>query len=186
MAITYTWTIPTCEHDIATGGINVVHWRCTASETVGSADLTYTASLRHSGLTPDPSSPDFTPYADVTEAQAQGWVWDSVSQADTEAALASKIDAQKNPTEASGNSMGSRIMEMDALLNMVFAAVISGLGWWIKSQHDEIKRVTILLNRTREEMAKEYVTKADSSEVLSQIMNKFDRLEEKIDRLMER
>jgi hypothetical protein len=43
-------------------------------------------------------------------------------------------------------------MEMDALLNMVFAAVISGLGWWIKSQHDEIKRVTILLNRTREEL----------------------------------
>ena len=77
-------------------------------------------------------------------------------------------------------------MEMDALLNMVFAAVISGLGWWIKAQHDEIKRVTILLNRTREELAKEYVTKADSSEVLSQIMNKFDRLEEKIDRLMER
>jgi hypothetical protein len=29
-------------------------------------------------------------------------------------------------------------MEMDALLNMVFAAVISGLGWWIKSQHDEL------------------------------------------------
>ncbi len=77
-------------------------------------------------------------------------------------------------------------MEMDALLNMLFAAVISGLGWWIKAQHDEIKRVTILLNRTREEMAKEYVTKADSSEVLSQIMSKFDRLEEKIDRLMER
>ena len=77
-------------------------------------------------------------------------------------------------------------MEMDALLNILFAAVISGLGWWIKAQHDEIKRVTILLNRTREEMAKEYVTKSDSSEVLSQIMNKFDRLEEKIDRLMER
>ena len=77
-------------------------------------------------------------------------------------------------------------MEMAALLNIVFAAVISGLGWWIKSQHDEIKRVQILLNRTREEMAKEYVTKADSSQVLSQIMTKFDRIEEKIDRLMER
>ena len=77
-------------------------------------------------------------------------------------------------------------MEMDVLLNMVFAAVISGLGWWIKAQHDEIKRVTILLNRTREEMSKEYVTKSDSNQVLSQIMNKFDRLEEKIDRLMER
>ena len=67
-------------------------------------------------------------------------------------------------------------MEMDVLLNMVFAAVISGLGWWIKSQHDEIKRVTILLNRTREEMSKEYVTKSDSNQVLLQIMNKFDRL----------
>ena len=106
MAITYTWTIPTCEHDIATGGINVVHWRCTASETVGSGDdaVTYTASSYGTvGLTPDPSSPDFTPYADVTEAQAQGWVWDSVSQADTESALAANIENQKNQTEASGN-----------------------------------------------------------------------------------
>ena len=43
-----------------------------------------------------------------------------------------------------------------------------------------------LLNRSREEMAKEYVTKTDSNQVLLQIMSKFDRLEEKIDRLMER
>lgn len=77
-------------------------------------------------------------------------------------------------------------MEMDALLNMVFAAVISGLGWWIKSQHDEIKRVTILLNRTREELGRDYVSKLDSNQVLLQIMSKFDKLEEKIDRLMER
>jgi Tfp pilus assembly protein PilO len=69
---------------------------------------------------------------------------------------------------------------------MVFAAVISGLGWWIKSQHDEIKRVTILLNRTREEIAKEYVTKSDNTVVLDRVMVRFDRLEEKIDRLMER
>jgi|TARA_R110000824_G_C15065048_1_gene662823 Tfp pilus assembly protein PilO len=77
-------------------------------------------------------------------------------------------------------------MEMDSLLNILFAVVISGLGWWIKSQHEEIRRVTILLNRTREEMSKEYVTKSDSNQVLMQIMNKFDKLEEKIDRLMER
>jgi hypothetical protein len=60
------------------------------------------------------------------------------------------------------------------------------IGWWLKTQREELDRLRILLNRTREEMAKEYVTKSDSSEVLSQIMNKFDRLEEKIDRLMER
>ena len=75
---------------------------------------------------------------------------------------------------------------MDAILNILFAVVISGLGWWIKTQKEELDRVRILLNRTREEMAKEYVTKADSNQVLSQIMNKFDRLEEKIDKLMAR
>ena len=98
MSITYTWTIPTCEHDIASGGINVIHWRCSG------VDGDYSASSYGTvGLTPDASEPDFTPYADVTEAQAQGWVWDSVSQDDTEAAIAAKIDAMVNPTEASGN-----------------------------------------------------------------------------------
>jgi hypothetical protein len=97
MAVTYTWTIPTCEHDIATGGINVIHWRCTGVDGDNSA-----SSYGTVGLTPDPSSSDFVAYADVTEAMAQGWVWDSVSQADTEAAIAAKINAMANPTEASG------------------------------------------------------------------------------------
>jgi Tfp pilus assembly protein PilO len=77
-------------------------------------------------------------------------------------------------------------MEVDAILNILFGVVIAMIGWWLKTQREELDRLRILLNRTREEMAKEYVTKSDSSEVLSQIMNKFDRLEEKIDRLMER
>jgi len=97
MAITYTWTIPTCEHDIATGGINVVHWRCTGVDGDQSA-----SSYGTVGLTPDPSAADFVAYDDVTEAQAQAWVWASVSQADTEAAIAAKIDALINPTAASG------------------------------------------------------------------------------------
>jgi hypothetical protein len=42
------------------------------------------------------------------------------------------------------------------------------------------------LNRTREEIAKEYVTKSDNTVVLDRVMVRFDRLEEKIDRLMER
>ena len=75
-------------------------------------------------------------------------------------------------------------MEMDAILNILFAVVISGLGWWIKTQKEELDRVCVLLNKTREELAKDYVSKSDSNQVLSQIMNKFDRLEEKIDKLM--
>ena len=97
MAITYNWTIANCEHDIATGGINVVHWRVSAEDGEYSASAYGTV-----GLTPDPSSPDFVAYADVTEAMALGWVWGSVDKDETEANLAAQIDAQKNPTEASG------------------------------------------------------------------------------------
>lgn len=95
--MTYTWTIPTCEHEVATGGINVVHWRCTAE------DGEYTASAYGTvGLTPDPTAADFVAYADVTEEIAKGWVFENLSKEDIEAALATQIDAEKNPTNASG------------------------------------------------------------------------------------
>jgi hypothetical protein len=75
---------------------------------------------------------------------------------------------------------------MSELWNVGLTAALGFVVWWAKTQHEELRRVQILLNRTREDIAKEYVTKSDSSEVLSQIMSKFDRIEEKIDRLMER
>ncbi len=78
------------------------------------------------------------------------------------------------------------MIEMDSIWNIGLTAGGGFLVWWIKTHHEELKRVTILVNRTREELAKEYVTKADSNQVLSQIMSKFDRIEEKIDRLVER
>jgi len=77
-------------------------------------------------------------------------------------------------------------MEMDALWNVGLTAGFGFIVWWAKSQRDELGRVTILLNKTREEFGRDYVSKADSNQVLLQIMNKFDRSEEKIDRLMER
>ena len=77
-------------------------------------------------------------------------------------------------------------MQMDALWNVGLTAGFGFIVWWIKTHHEELKRVQILLNRTREELAKEYVTKAYSSQVLSQIMAKFDKIEEKLDRLVER
>jgi hypothetical protein len=93
----YTWTIATCEHDIATGGITLAHWRCSASEGTVSASAYGTC-----GFTPDATSPDFKPYDEVTEAEVLGWVWASVDKDETEASLASQIEAQKNPVSASG------------------------------------------------------------------------------------
>ena len=101
MAITYTWTIPTCEHEVATGGITVAHWR------VSAVDGDYTASSYGTcGFTPDATAPDFKPYDEVTEAEVLAWVQASVDKDATEAALAAKIEADKNPTSASGTPWG--------------------------------------------------------------------------------
>ena len=98
MAIEYTWTIATCEHEVATGGITVAHWR------VSAVDGDYTASAYGTcGFTPDPAAPGFKPYDQVTEADVLGWCWaDGVDKAETEASLAAQIDAAKNPTTANG------------------------------------------------------------------------------------
>jgi hypothetical protein len=43
-----------------------------------------------------------------------------------------------------------------------------------------------LLSRTREEIAKEYALKDDVEKDLNKIMDRFDRVENKLDNLMER
>ncbi len=77
-------------------------------------------------------------------------------------------------------------MEAEMLWTAALTAGLGLIGWVLKSAVDEMQRLNILLNKTREEMAKDYVTKADSSAVMGQIVARFDRIEEKIDRLMER
>ena len=99
--MTPTWTIANCEHDVATGGITVAHWRCTAED----GDFT-ASSYGTCGFTPDASAPDFKPYADVTEAEVLAWVHASVDKDATEAALAAKIEADKTPVSASGTPWG--------------------------------------------------------------------------------
>ena len=100
-----TWTIATLERDLADGGVTVAHWRANASETVGTGDdaVTYTASAYGTvGFTPDASADGFVAYDSLTEADVLGWVWESVDQDATEAALTAKIEADKNPTTGSG------------------------------------------------------------------------------------
>ena len=77
-------------------------------------------------------------------------------------------------------------MDADMLWTATLTAGLGLIGWVLKSAVDEMQRLNILLNKTREEMAKDYVTKADSTAVMGQIVARFDRIEEKIDRLMER
>ena len=75
-----------------------------------------------------------------------------------------------------------KIMEMTDLWSSVLTLGVGFMGFVLRGYVVEVQRLQILLNRTREE----YVTKVESTQVLSQIMGKFDRIEQKIDRLVER
>jgi hypothetical protein len=74
---------------------------------------------------------------------------------------------------------------MDNIWNIVLTAGLGLLSWVLKEKSDELNRVTILLNRTREEIAKEYVTKVEVHADINRVLDRLDRLDEKLDRLME-
>jgi hypothetical protein len=73
----------------------------------------------------------------------------------------------------------------NTIWNVVLTAGVGLLSWVMKDKADELKRVTILLNRTREEVAKEYVTKTEVHADINRVLDRLDRLDEKLDRLME-
>ena len=96
-----TWTIANLERELADGGVTVAHWRCTEEETVG--EETFSASSYGTvGFTPDPTASDYIAYDSLTEANVLAWVHAEVDKDATEAALTAKIEADKNPTSASG------------------------------------------------------------------------------------
>ena len=77
-------------------------------------------------------------------------------------------------------------MNMDALWSVGLTGGLGFVVWWVKSQHDELKRVQILLNRTREELAKEYSTKIESNTSIDRVIARLDALDAKMDRILER
>lgn len=76
-------------------------------------------------------------------------------------------------------------MEMATVWNAVLSLVSGVLLWGWKGHRDEVLRLQILLNRTREEMAKEYVTKAEVHADINRLMDRLDNLDAKLDRLIE-
>jgi hypothetical protein len=77
-------------------------------------------------------------------------------------------------------------MEM-MLWNAVLSFIVAGMAILLKGKMDELARLNILLNRTREEVAREHITRREVDDKVDRIVERFDsgfkRLEEKIDDL---
>jgi hypothetical protein len=71
--------------------------------------------------------------------------------------------------------------------NIVLTAIVGVLAFLIKSKFDELNRLGILLNRTREEVARDHVTRREVEDrfdkFLSHVDQRFNRLEAKLDEI---
>ena len=74
-------------------------------------------------------------------------------------------------------------MEM-MLWNMVLTALLGVLAYIGHEKVSEIQRLNILLNRTREEVARDNVTNAEIDKIMQHIDARFNKLESKIDQLI--
>jgi hypothetical protein len=73
-------------------------------------------------------------------------------------------------------------MEM-MLWNVVLSGIVGVMGFLLKSKFDELQRLSILLNKTREEVARDHITRQEFRSDMAQLLDRFDRLERKIDRI---
>jgi len=71
------------------------------------------------------------------------------------------------------------------LWNIVLTASFAAMSWFAKTMWAEQQRLSILLNRTREEVAKEYVTKAEVHNDMNRVIDRLEALDAKLDRIME-
>jgi len=74
------------------------------------------------------------------------------------------------------------IYEILTVVAYVLGAIVSFV---LKEKASELQRQGILLNKTREEIARDYITKSEVRSDMDQIINRFDRLEAKLDRFIE-
>jgi hypothetical protein len=73
-------------------------------------------------------------------------------------------------------------MEM-MLWNAALSAIVAIMGFFLKGKFDELDRLSILLNRTREEVARDHITRTEFRADMAQLLDRFDRIERKIDNL---
>jgi hypothetical protein len=75
-------------------------------------------------------------------------------------------------------------MEM-MLWNIVLTALLGVLAYIGHDKASEIQRLNILLNKTREEVARDNVTQAEVDRIMQHIDQRFNKLESKIDQLIQ-
>jgi len=114
MAITNTWSINDMQRTDSDGNVFLVYWSMVAaSDGTPSYSASEGGKLRLEG---DPTSPDFIPYADLTENDVLGWVY------------ASLVEGEETPEEAKLRVEADRTAKVQKQIDAA-ATTESGVPW---------------------------------------------------------
>ena len=78
------------------------------------------------------------------------------------------------------------LLDLNTAWSAVLSLVIGLLGYMMNEKFRELARITILLNKTREEVARDNVTQAEIDRITNHIDQRFNKLEAKIDQLIQK
>ena len=76
-------------------------------------------------------------------------------------------------------------MDINTIWSLGLTLITGALWFFIREKLEDVKRLERLLNITREEIARDTVTKAEVQRLTDHIDQRFNRLEEKIDQLIQ-
>ena len=76
-------------------------------------------------------------------------------------------------------------MDINTIWSAALSLIMGAIWFFIREKFDELKRIDILLNKTREEIARDYATNSEVQRVTDHIDQRLNRLEAKIDQLLQ-
>ena len=73
---------------------------------------------------------------------------------------------------------------LNTIWSLGLTMALTVIGFLLKEKFAELTRLNLLLNKTREEIARDYVTQSEIQRITDHIDQRFNKLEAKIDQLL--
>ena len=78
------------------------------------------------------------------------------------------------------------MLDLNTTWSAILSLVMGLFGYMMNEKFRELSRISILLNKTREEVARDNVTQAEVDRITNHIDQRFNKLEAKIDQLIQK
>ena len=76
-------------------------------------------------------------------------------------------------------------MDVNTIWSAGLSLVMGAVWFFVREKFEDVKRIERLLNITREEIARDYVTQNEIQRITDHIDQRFNKLEAKIDQLIQ-